>query len=262
MDSYTIFAILKKHERLKTEKIYLLRLFVQNAAQSIRNAELNEKLLQKEKLSAVGQVIGMVMHDLRTPVKNIKVITGMIRNDGNSSDLIDLIDQSAEQASEIFDDFLDFINKTAIKKTPVALHKIVREAIKLAEAREGITSVTINTAIPEDMIIYGDESKLRRAISNLIINAVDVLYYHKISAAAVNISAEAKGDVVLIHTIDNGPGIPSEIINTLFEPFVTKFKNTGTGLGLAIVKQYINAHGGNITVKNNNGAIFTITLPN
>jgi len=54
--------------------MYLLKLFVQNAP-GIRNAELNEKLLQKEKLSAVGQVIGMVMHDLRTPIKNIKVIT-------------------------------------------------------------------------------------------------------------------------------------------------------------------------------------------
>ncbi|MDB5154867.1 MAG: response regulator, partial [Mucilaginibacter sp.] len=67
LENYYVFAILQKQEKLKTEKMYLLTLFVQNAAQAIRNAELQEKLIQKEKLSAVGQVIGMVMHDLRTP---------------------------------------------------------------------------------------------------------------------------------------------------------------------------------------------------
>ena len=60
---------------------------------------------------------------------------------------------------------------------------------------------------------------------------------------------------------DNGPGIPKDILGTLFEPFVTKNKRGGTGLGLAIVKQYIAAHGGKIAISNNNGAIFTIALP-
>ena len=79
LENYYVFAILQKQEKLKTEKMYLLKLFVQNAAQAIRNAELNEKLIRKEKLSAVGQVIGMVMHDLRTPIKNIKFMTDMMR---------------------------------------------------------------------------------------------------------------------------------------------------------------------------------------
>lgn len=60
---------------------------------------------------------------------------------------------------------------------------------------------------------------------------------------------------------DNGPGVPHEILKTVFEPFVTKKKANGTGLGLAIVKQYIVAHGGDIKVQNNNGAVFTISLP-
>jgi signal transduction histidine kinase len=60
---------------------------------------------------------------------------------------------------------------------------------------------------------------------------------------------------------DNGPGIPVEILKTVFEPFVTRKKVNGTGLGLAIVKQYIVAHGGEIKVENDNGAVFTIILP-
>ncbi|GAA4084690.1 hybrid sensor histidine kinase/response regulator [Mucilaginibacter panaciglaebae] len=261
MDNYTVFAVLKKQQKLKTEKMYLLKLFVQNAAQAIRNAELNEKLLQREKLSAVGQVIGMVMHDLRPPIKNIKVITGMMREEGDENDLIDLIDQSADQASEIFDDFLDFIKNTPIKKIPVFLHKIVKDAVGLADTRAGMATTKITIAIPENVVINGDESKLRRAFSNLINNAIDALHDHQIKDAAINISVDIKDTEIIIRVQDNGPGIPTEIIKTLFEPFVTKQKNTGTGLGLAIVKQYINSHGGDISVENKNGALFIISLP-
>jgi two-component system NtrC family sensor kinase len=259
MDSYSVFALLKKNQRLKTEKMYLLRLFVQNAAQAIRNAELNERLLQKEKLSAVGQVIGMVMHDLRSPIKNIKLLNNLMREEGNGSDLLDLADQSAEQASEIFDDFLDFINNIPVKKGPLNLNKIANEAVAMAYYIDGANRALINVNVPEDITVPGDESKLRRSMSNLINNAIEVLHQNK--NGQINISASINGSTVLLQISDNGPGIPAEIINTLFDPFVTKCKSNGTGLGLAIVKQYINAHGGTITVKNNNGAVFTISLP-
>jgi len=261
MEDYSVFAVLQKHEKLKTEKMYLLKLFIQNAAQAIRNAELNEKLIQKEKLSAVGQVIAMVMHDLRTPIKNIKLITSLMREEGEASDMIDLIDQSAEQASCIFDDFLDFIRENTVKKEPVNLNKIADEAIKQAESREGFTSINISKSIPAELVVPGDESKLRRTISNLVNNAIDVLHDQHIHNGTINISAKIEDKEVLLTITDNGPGIPSELRGTLFDSFVTKHKSNGTGLGLAIVKQFVTGHGGKIAVTNNNGAVFSITLP-
>jgi signal transduction histidine kinase/CheY-like chemotaxis protein len=261
MENYSVFAILKKNERLKTEKMYLLKLFVQNAAQAIRNAELNEKLIQKEKLSAVGQVIAMVMHDLRSPIKNIKLLTALMREDGGAGELIDLIDQSAEQASNIFDDFLDFIRETKIKKVPVNINKITSEAIKQAESRDGFEQIVITKDVSETLIVPGDESKLRGTIVNLVNNAIDVLHDRNIKNGSINIAARISGKEVILTIVDNGPGIPPEISKVLFEPFVTMHKKNGTGLGLSIVKQFVTGHGGNIAVKNNNGAIFTITLP-
>jgi signal transduction histidine kinase len=239
----------------------MLKLFVQNAAQAIRNAELNEKLIQKEKLSAVGQVIGMVMHDLRTPIKNIKLMTEMMREDGLESDLIDLIDKSAEQASLIFDDFLDFIKNTPVKKLPVNINKISWDAVKQVEIRDGAADIIINVNVPDPLFVDGDESKLRRTLSNLVNNAVDALHDHKTAHATLNINAEVQADSVIISVADNGPGIPDEIAMSLFEPFATRQKKNGTGLGLAIVKQFITAHGGSITVKNDQGAVFSISLP-
>lgn len=261
LDTYSVFALLKKNERLKTEKMYMLKLFVQNAAQAIRNAELNEKLIQKEKLSAVGQVIAMVMHDLRTPIKNIRLMTDMMREDGVESELIALIDKSAEQASLIFDDFLDFINNTPVKKIPVNLNKISWEAVKLAEAHSGIAGKVINVDVPDDLFVNGDESKLRRTLSNLVNNAIDALHDYKTPNPTINISAGIQYGNVELRVADNGPGIPDEIAATLFDPFVTRQKAGGTGLGLAIVKQYITAHGGTINVQNNGGAVFIISLP-
>jgi signal transduction histidine kinase len=203
----------------------------------------------------------MVMHDLRTPIKNIKLMTEMMREDGLESDLIDLIDKSAEQASLIFDDFLDFIKNTPVKKIPVNINKISWDAVKQVEIRDGAADIIINVNVPDPLFVDGDESKLRRTLSNLVNNAVDALHDHKTPNATLNISAEVQDDAVIIRVADNGPGIPDEIMSTLFEPFVTRQKKNGTGLGLAIVKQFINAHGGNITVKNDQGAVFSISLP-
>lgn len=261
LDNYYVFAILQKQEKLKTEKMYLLTLFVQNAAQAIRNAELSEKLIQKEKLSAVGQVIGMVMHDLRAPINNIKCMTDMMREDGEKNEFIDMIDRSAEQASEIFEDFLDFIKDIPVQKKPVDVEKIISEAIEHAKHRNSWDDVTIHSYIRDNLFVQGDESKLRRVVSNLINNAADALHDNQVTDATIHISAWVEGKNVMISICDNGPGIPKEIMSTLFEPFVTQNKTNGTGLGLAIVKQYVSAHGGKITVSNNKGALFTIALP-
>jgi two-component system NtrC family sensor kinase len=263
LDNYTIFAVLKKHEKLKTEKLYLLRLFVLNAAKAIHNAELREKLLQKEKLTAVGSAVSMMMHDLRSPIKNIKVLTDLMRADLPENEWLDMIDECGVQASEIFEDFLDFIKETPVKKLPVSLDKVIEEGIKLAEARNTKGKVTIRKEGLAGLTVAGDESKLKRSVMNLVNNAIDALLDHKTINPCIHVSTatdKASGNITI--TIrDNGPGIPQEIIKTLFDPFVTKQKTNGTGLGLAIVKQYIVAHGGAISVANVNGAVFTIDLP-
>lgn len=263
LDNYCIFAVLKNQEKLKTEKLYLLRLFVLNAAKAIRNAELREKLLQKEKLSAAGKAVSMMIHDLRSPIKNINELTRLMRQDLPENEILDLIDECGKQASEIFDDFLDFVRETPVKKIPVDLNKIVEEGIGLAEARSGKGQVTICRNIPARLSVAGDESKLKRSVMNLVNNAMEALLGNKTPNPSIVISAE--GDKAQNHVTitirDNGPGIPDEIMKTLFDPFVTKQKSNGTGLGLTIVKQYITAHGGEISVQNDNGAVFIINLP-
>ncbi|MFY7653365.1 MAG: sensor histidine kinase, partial [Chitinophagaceae bacterium] len=77
----------------------------------------------------------------------------------------------------------------------------------------------------------------------------------------IEISSKVLESQINISITDNGPGIPDKIKDTLFDAFVTANKSNGTGLGLAIVKQFVKAIGGTITVANNNGAVFKLTLP-
>lgn len=261
IDDYYIFAALQREQHLKTEKLYLLKLFVQNAGKAIKNALLYEAVAQGEKLSAVGKAISMLIHDLRSPIKNIPVLTSAIREDGISSAWLDLIDTCGDQASEIFDDFLDFIRETPLNMQQVLVEQLINDAIELANNRSEIKHICVNKDIQPGLLIIGDKSKLKRAVMNLVSNAVDVLKDRRVSQPSINISAKKIKDDVVIKVSDNGPGIPNSIIGNLFDAFITSGKTDGTGLGLTIVKQYIQAHGGLITVVNNPGAEFTITLP-
>ncbi|GLU56999.1 hypothetical protein Dfri01_64600 [Dyadobacter frigoris] len=263
LDSYTIFAVLRKQERLKTEKLYLLKLFVQNAAKAIRNAELQQQLLLKEKLALVGNAVGMVMHDLRSPVKNIQLITGIMRDENMGSEYLDMVDECAGQASEIFDDFLDFINQTPARKQPVNLTALIADAVRIAKSKMENSDVLILIEADNEINVNGDASKLKRSIVNLVSNGIEVLRDFASTEKIITITAKKNPatNYIFLEIRDNGPGIPQDIVSTLFEAFITKNKSNGTGLGLAIVKQYIAAHEGEISVRNENGAVFEISLP-
>lgn len=261
MDGYTIFAVLQKEKTLKTEKLYLLKLFVHNTAKAIHQAELHEQLLQKEKLSAVGKALGMLMHDLAGPVGNIKTITGLMREEHINSSWLEDIDTCSRQINEIVVDFMDFIRDIPVHKSPARLYDIIDEGITMATAKNNLTGLSIQWKMAEDTIIDCDAGKLKRVIMNLVNNSVDALKDNEVADPRISISVEPENQHVCITCQDNGPGIPQPLLKTLFEPFVTRNKTGGTGLGLAIVKQYITAHGGTVMVDNNHGAIFRIRLP-
>ncbi|MCR9155167.1 MAG: ATP-binding protein [Bacteroidetes bacterium] len=261
LQEYPVFALLRPNETLKTEKIYLLQLFIQNATQAIQNAHLQEELLQKEKLSAAGNALGMLMHDLRTPINNIPQITDLLRADGANEELLKLLDQSSKQASEILEDFLDFVRETPIKKEKVLLDELFEMAIKLTNDRRDLSTINFDINSKNGTYLKGDPSKIKRLIMNILSNAGDALLDHKVANPTISIRCDHDGNFHLIRIKDNGPGIPKRILDNLFQPFTTEGKSEGTGLGLTIVKQYVDAHGGNIHAYNDGGAIFEIRLP-
>jgi two-component system NtrC family sensor kinase len=261
MDTYVIFALLVKGQTLRTDKLYLLKLFVQNATIAIQNAELHEKLLQKEKLSAIGQAMSMVMHDLRTPIGNIKMLTSMVREFGMDDETLDSFEQFGDQSLAIVNDFLDFIRAAPIQKKQVDLNFLVTECLTYLQQENGGSAIQYDVQIPGQLTVMGNESKLKRIILNLVNNAKEALRSKATAFPQISITAHVVDKELMLQIRDNGPGIPDEIATTLFEPFITRHKANGTGLGLAIVKQFVTAHSGTIAVHSEGGAIFDIVLP-
>jgi two-component system NtrC family sensor kinase len=272
MEHFCIIAVTSSDEHFNQEKLYLVELFVENAVRAVKNSELQKQLIQNERLSAVGQAISMVMHDIRNPISQIDGIAQMIQEDpGNeemNTDLSQLMLASTKSAYDIIHDVLDFTKDASVNLSSVNLNDYLGKTIEESKKRlsldfEEKVKIVLEMDANEDFEVRLDERKIDRVIINLINNAVEALTSKSIENAKITINAFADDNYFKIRIKDNGPGIPEEIKENLFKPFVTKNKTEGTGLGLAIVKQIIESHDGHIDLEpTEGGASFIIRLPN
>jgi nitrogen-specific signal transduction histidine kinase/DNA-binding NarL/FixJ family response regulator len=266
LKQYYILAVPTNPNSFNQEKNYLLRLFVENAVRAIQNSELSEELLKREKLSAVGQAISMVMHDIRNPIASLTGIAHLMKRDpGNETQnekLADFVMDSTKNALNIISDVLDFTKNASIQKDPINLNEWLTSSIEQVFIPEGFEAVNIKISGIEKAEIAIDVKKMNRVLINLVNNAIEALMESKTASPLVHVICEENPDKFILRIKDNGPGIPNEIKATLFDAFVTKNKANGTGLGLAIVKQIIDAHKGHIKVNDPEiGSEFEIGLP-
>jgi len=139
------------------------------------------------------------------------------------------------------------------------LREVALAACDSLAAMAGAQNVTIELAIPPEIEVPVERSRIERAFVNLIANALDAMP----GGGKVRISAEPEDGAAVVHVEDNGPGIPPEIRSQLFQPFVSSGKRNGLGLGLALSRQTVLEHGGDMWVEAGagRGARFSFRLP-
>ena len=267
LDEYGIVTLFERGNAiLHSERIYLVRLFLEQAASAIKNIDLQDALVRNEKISAVGQALSMLSHDLRNSIGGIKGLAEISLEEMENKDALrgnlELIEKSAESGLEMVNDVLDFVRNNAADKQEIHLNELI------GQIRHGIedvltqSNITLEINAPDDVVFPGDMSKLERVMLNLIRNAAEALTDYGITAPAIAVCANVEGCHLVFRVKDNGPGIPEEIKDKLFVPFTTYGKSGGTGLGLAIVRQFVEAHGGSISVDSSSaGTEFKIILP-
>jgi len=246
-----IIVIWEDQGQINSEKIYLLRLFVEHASQVIENAQLHEQILQAEKLSAVGRAIGTVAHDLRSPIGSIQSALELVRSDlddhAQVAEVLDLIGQAAEDAMSLVADLLDFTKHSAVNKRSLRAKDLLEQVRRQTKEAVQCHQVALRIESEDGLELFGDARKLERVLINLIVNAAEALASHRTQDRTILLSARAEAGKACLAVSDNGPGIPPRIIPILFDPFVTHGKTNGTGLGLAIARQIVKAHGGELT---------------
>jgi signal transduction histidine kinase len=215
---------------------------------------LNEELLKREKMSAVGQLASRLAHDIRNPLSVIKNTIEILSQNNSDEKLrlqLERMDRATVKINRQITDILDFVRTKPLEIQVYSSQKIINETLDRIEKPSGITINVLNNDCP----IKCDSERIETALVNLITNSIQALN----EEGTINIRVLDNDKFTTIEVEDSGPGIPEEILPKIFEPLFTT-KPTGTGLGLASVKNIIEQHGGSIYVKNK-PTIFTIHLP-
>jgi len=225
-----------------------------------------QQLVESERLSAVGRMANMIIHDIKNPMQGIRMFAEMAAEADLSAE--DRKEFSGTMCREIdrlvgmCQEILDFARgTTSLAMADVELDDFLMETVLglAPELEQG--HIELDTRLGFGGTIRIDANRVRRVAINLCRNAIEAMA-HDGGTLRVATARGAEG-AAEIEIADTGPGIPPEIADSLFEPFVTHGKDHGTGLGLAIVKKVVEDHGGTIDVATQpgEGTSFAIHLP-
>ncbi|WP_254055656.1 ATP-binding protein [Ruegeria sp. EL01] len=228
-----------------------------------------EMLFQNEKMSALGELLAGVAHELNNPLSVVVGHSLMLKEEITDPDLtvrIEKISKSAERCAKIIKTFLAMARQQPSKIEPVDVVGVIETAADVVGYGSKSGNISIRQNLPSDLQpIAADADQITQVIINLIINAEQAMTSSG-RGDLIELSADAKPEagVVEVTVKDNGPGIPKSIRARIFEPFfTTKEVGEGTGIGLAFCHRVILSHGGQIRFEQteNSGACFRITLP-
>jgi signal transduction histidine kinase len=251
------------HDRIEEATRDLLLRNAQLAASQSELFALRESLARAERVAALGHAAANVAHQAGTPLNLVSGYVQMIRDDPRTDDRtrarLLTVDEKIQQVTRVLRTMLDHARQSSGLEV-VNLATIIERVRELAQPRLSRSNIQLRTSIAEDLpAVRADATQLEMALLNLVTNALDAMP----DGGTLSIAAAAQREGVRVEVADTGPGIPAEVMDRLFDAWVTtKPTGQGTGLGLAIVRDVIRAHGGSISAANQAiGALFVIDLP-
>lgn len=220
-----------------------------------------ESLIQSEKLSVVGQLAAGVAHEIRNPLTALSGFCKLLKSRfGDQVSYLDIMLNELDRINMIVNQFITLAKPHITQFTNGSVNEILKSVISILETQAILLNVNMETLLDESLpFLYCEENQLKQVFINIIKNAIDAMP----QGGNVTITTEKNNDgYVCVRIIDQGKGIPNEIIDKIGGPFFTT-KESGTGLGLMISHQIIEAHHGflHITSKIDQGTTVEIALP-
>jgi PAS domain S-box-containing protein len=237
--------------------------------------QLEERERLRDRLASLGEMAAGIAHELKNPLAGIEVMAGLLRRQVSSADaqslLADILSE-AKLANAIVVEMLEFVRPVRLQVERTRLADVIQQSVTMAESKasRGDVNVTLDVqaTLPD---IEGDQHQLCQVFTNLMANAFEALDGKgriTITAGTSAIQEDpalaglTQTPAVVVDVADNGPGVPPELTDRIFNPFFTT-KPQGSGLGLAIVRKIVDAHDGRIDVSSvaGSGTRFRVTLP-
>jgi len=242
---------------------------IQNVDQTQTELAKNrEHLLQVEKMAMVGRLAAGMAHSIRNPFTSVKMrlfsLDRTLNLNAAQKEDFDVISGEIRHIDTIVQNFLEFSRPPKLLMQSVNPSLVVDNTLKLLTHRLKSYKVSVQIVRTKKLAnVLADPEQLKEVFVNLFINACEAMGNGGTITVQEDVDLDhTLGKVVRIRISDNGPGIPSTIIEKVMEPFFTT-KEEGTGLGLSIASRIIEEHGGRIEVSSieSQGTVFTITLP-
>lgn len=208
--------------------------------------------------------VSMIAHEIRNPLtlvsSSLQIMEAQhpeVKDFGNWTQTM----EDVQFMCDLLNELSSFNNSTTLHHSVFSLERLLKNiSVSFAISLDSdVSDIEFTSCIVPGMGEFtGDKIKLEEVFLNLLKNAKEATE----TGGRISLFAKRHGDTITIRCEDNGCGIPSDIIDTIFDPFVT-YKENGTGLGLSSSKQIVESHGGTISVKSTPGAgsIFTVSLP-
>jgi signal transduction histidine kinase len=254
---------------------FLLGYTVEARRRDRRNAELVQaqmetinaaraRLVQTEKLAALGQLATAIAHEVRNPLGVIRsaaqgITETLPAEEADGRRACSFIQAEIDRLNSVISSLLAFARPLRVSPRTVTVHDLFDSALLLARQELDGKRVRVYRREPGDLPpLVVDPDLVSQVLLGLLANAAEVMN----GGGEVSLEARAADGMVEIAVADSGPGVPEELRARIFEPFFTT-RNRGTGLGLAIARQIVEAHGGKIDVgeRQGGGARFAVRLP-
>jgi two-component system sensor kinase FixL len=225
--------------------------------------EMEDRLVQSERLAAVGNTMSHIAHEIKNP---LLIIGGFARQllrlpafDDKGRQKLSMIAEEVTNLEEMVAEMREFVRRPPAEKRPGRLEVLISEVLELFHDTFSENHIKVNRVeeapLPE---LNFDAKQLRQVLVNLFNNGLEAMP----RGGEFTITTRGRGDNAEVVVADSGEGMPPEVVANLFQPYFTT-KAKGTGLGLAISRSIIQEHGGSISVDSipGQGSAFTIRLP-
>ncbi len=231
-----------------------------------KTAELEsaqKKLLHAERLTAVGQGVVRVSHEIKNPLMIIggfaRQVARKIQGDEASVKKLNLIVEEVQRLEKLLNEVRDFTRVREPVMQEEDINRVVRQVVDLMESIASAAGIHVNLELtPEPQTCRLDPDQIKQVLINLIKNALEAMP----QGGSLTVRTRGNTRGIFVDVEDTGPGIPPEHLNEIFNAFFTT-KEKGTGLGLAVSLKILNDHNGELLVSSRvgDGTVFSVRLP-
>ena len=266
-----------RDERLRDafapEEVQLLKSLAAQAATAVENSRVYQRMKERDRLAALGEMAAGLAHEIRNPLGAIKASAQYLAEEPGGAasadgEFLGIIVEEVDRLNRVLSSFLDYAHPSRGDTAPIDVNAAVRRSMQLLGAQCEEAGIAWELALAAELPpVRIDVEQLRQVLINLVQNAFQAMDGSgKLVVATDTRTREdlsgKRRTFVEMRVEDTGPGIPQRVLANLFVPFVTT-KDRGTGLGLAISQRIVTAAGGHIEVSTHEGVgtTFSVRLP-